>query len=196
MAVSWRESFLAANFTPQCAAGVSIPDTGCTSITPWTSLHGLHREGFHQGHVSKWEKAWSQLRIWLWCHRAWMPPPRHYMLPLPLLLPLLILWEADFSLVEFLRHVADRNLCLGHCTDRASLFALHWTANYSSSFRYNFSPMRNAYVFKSWLKDIFGWLLIWTNSIDSANRMLLSSISICWPCLVRQAYCVVNHYRV
>jgi hypothetical protein len=35
MAVRWRERFLAANFTPQCAAGVSIPGTGCTSITPW-----------------------------------------------------------------------------------------------------------------------------------------------------------------
>lgn len=156
MAVRWRERFLAANFTPQCAAGVCIPGTGCTSITPWN-----FSPWFTQGRLSprscfKVRKGLEPAGNWLWCHRAWMPPPQHYMLKLPLL----ILWEADFSLVEFLRHVAVRNLCLGHCTDRASLFALHWTANYSSSFRYNFSPLRNAYVFKSWLKDIFGWLLI------------------------------------
>jgi hypothetical protein len=34
MAVRWKERFLAANFTPQCAAGVSIPGTGCHKYHP------------------------------------------------------------------------------------------------------------------------------------------------------------------
>jgi hypothetical protein len=55
--------------------------------------------------------------------------------------------EADFSLVEFLRHVAVRDLRLGHCTDRASLFALHWTANYRSLLSGIISPQRGMLMF-------------------------------------------------